>query len=50
MPTELIIAVVVSIATPLIVILVWLNQKDKKKLEHDLNEDYPHPKDEGEKV
>lgn len=26
------------------------NKKDRIELEEELNEDYPHPKDEGEKV
>jgi preprotein translocase subunit YajC len=50
MPTGIIIAIVVAIGAAFVYLLVRQNNKDEKKLEHDLNEDYPHPKDEGEKV
>jgi|GEM_PF-4967267 phosphoglycerate-specific signal transduction histidine kinase len=35
---------VLALSVALIAFVIWRNQKDKRMLEHKLNEDYPKPK------
>ncbi|MBN9485355.1 MAG: hypothetical protein J0H46_18520 [Bacteroidetes bacterium] len=45
-----ILALVAIVVVALFYFILTRNKKDRKELEEELNEDYPHPRDEGEKV
>jgi uncharacterized membrane-anchored protein YhcB (DUF1043 family) len=49
METWAIIAIVVAVGAAFLIMLTRKNLKDEKKMEKEMNQDYPHPKHEGPK-
>lgn len=50
MPTWVIIAIAVAIGAAFLFVLTRKNLKDEKEMEKQMNEDYPHTRNEGDKA